>query len=445
MEYLTNTEGYSFGGYPYDEPSQRFVDVNGREVVIYEHSLWMPEFHRNAKLKYVRDVITWWVTNRDKLKNELDGSQYRHFHMQVSTYFGYGDVSGTVADIRKSIDYAKPLMRPSFSFYVKGNSGAEGPHLLLENDGESSTPRILKFYNCDCFGISTWKAVEESSVISSDIRWGKLWNYTYKMDSFEYKFFRKIAYEDAPMLGVELEFSTRLSTFEMQKIVTEVEPKQEPFFIFKHDGTVTGKYTNKVELVTVPCTGRYLRKNLKLFFGKLEKLIQAKGHVLEDYFDLSANLNNGIHTHIDKTSFRTMTNQRKFLTIFNQYDSSALSFINKIAKRPRGLSESQYCRNSLAYDGRTLARRLSGRGLSTLDRYSACHGRNRETLEVRAYQGIFNLRHLLQCISFTEAMWQYSHEAPNTGYDYRFENTVSSFLLKYKKYSSLWEFTKKCA
>lgn len=243
--------------------------------------------------------------------------------------------------------------------------------------------------------------------------------------------------------GLELEVSTRLSTKEMQKIVTEVEPKQEPFFYFKQDSSISGQYSNKIEIVTMPCTPSYLKKNFKIFFKKLEDLCAAKGVSLGDVFDMSQQLSNGIHIHVAneafvQSSYRDNRHKNKFLTAFNQWDKTFQDFLMKVTKRPTSIKDSTYCHVHPGMDGYTLARRLARGTNGSHDRHSSCHETG-NTVEVRVFYGLPDIKHILSCIEFTQAMFHFTQYAPISSFGASFATVFTNWLSKQPGYRSIKE------
>lgn len=201
--------------------------------------------------------------------------------------------------------------------------------------------------------------------------------------------------------GLEFEVVTHLNFKDIQRVVTDVEPVQEPFFYFKHDGSI--EYCDEegeasVEIVTLPCTARFLRKNLRLFFSKLDKL------GLSDKVD--TNVTCGVHVHLSKEAFYSNFHRKKFVALWNQFESTSKSFIQKLGKR----SFTSYCKNADAHNGFILSRRLKTDVFadgSNADKYSASRETSK-TVEVRVFKGDFTLDHIIYCLDVTRAMFAYS-------------------------------------
>lgn len=263
------------------------------------------------------------------------------------------------------------------------------------------------------------------------------------------------------LFGMELEISTRLSMAELQYIVTCVEPKQRPFFYGKSDSSITGRYRdNLIELVTMPCSPRFLKKNWSTFFKKLMALV-PEGHTLGDYFDLSPNLNNGLHIHVSNDAFigfdtnrgRNTTGRQKslhhgrFMTALNQWTPEFQDWLQRITRRPRRPSDNEYCHVHRSFDGYTLARRIrrgtEGNSVPS-DRHAACHT-NGVTTEVRVWQGIFNIEHILSCIELTLAMINFTAYGNSRVNSMNFRVMFHDYVEKQQGYNYAKEVLRSCA
>ena len=282
-------------------------------------------------LDNVRKVIAYFWRNRDELQRLGQSMLMAKFVDRRNDnpfYLSRGQLRYYVSHM---LDDA-PL-----KFYAYSRTGGRADSQFILTDVEqtqqsadhSAVVDIFNAsYNCGRIEI----IVDDYPFVRENI-WNKFHNYTFKMDPINFGFFRRTdrcVYDEdnqeADMFGVELEFSSSVSVKELQYIVTDVEPKQRPFFIFKHDGSVTGRFQHKVELVTVPCTARYLRQEFKKFFKKLETLCAVKGRPLSDYFDTSFNLNNGIHIHVSRSSFVSDVHRRKFTSALQLQDKVSYDF-----------------------------------------------------------------------------------------------------------------------
>jgi hypothetical protein len=281
--------------------------------------------------------------------------------------------------------------------------------------------------------------------------WKDEHNYSYQMDPDTFNFFRTTDRDkgDTLMFGLELEVSTKICNEELQYIVTEVEPKQEPFFITKDDSSITRSMDYGYEIVTVPCTPRYLKQEFKILFDKIEKLVNDKGKSIEDYFDTAIDLNNGIHIHVGKDAFEYEQggglHARKFLAAWNQWDSSTKALLQEMSRRKSDYSHHQYTPIDNGYLGKTLARRLHKRLAPHSEGRSVCHGRKSQTYEVRLFQGIFDITHVLSCIEAVEAMYYFTRDIGFKSFGRSFRSSFEKYIINTpRRYRNLKE-TLKCA
>lgn len=282
---------------------------------------------------------------------------------------------------------------------------------------------------------------------SCSTQWLGRKNYSFKMTQDEHNFFRHEANEfydtafpsvGVPMFGLELEVSTTLHTNELQYIVCDIEPKQEPFFVMKEDSSISGSLSHKYEIVTVPASPRYLKKAFSTLFKKLERLCQAKGKTMDEIFDLSTDLNNGIHIHIDRRSFhqnRKKTHVSRFLSAFNLGDEQTAALFSSISRRPGDYRTASYC----SIDN-NLKRYTTGYKLKEASRsgHRGCTSmRQSSTVEVRIFQGIVDVGHIRSCIEATQAMLDYTHMMPLSTLNRKFASGFRNFVLKSGQYNNL--------
>lgn len=411
-----------------------FTDSDGKTCEISDKLLHDPVMHNKLKFTTVLSVLKWWVANRKKLY-EAWYEWACHRSLFTNTIEMYFDrrfdilMDSSIEELKRR--YEGSLRSPSLRVVSLDGSGTEESVLFEDESAEEVIPDVelrLEY----SFNI----ALRDGSTRGRENKWEKMWNYTFKMDPDDFDWFRKVKYEESVMFGLELEVSTKLSRREIQRIITEVEPKQDPFFIFKSDSSISGKFHNLVEIVTVPCTPRYLRKNWKIFFQKLQKLCEAKNLSVSDVFDTSNSLSNGLHIHVSNSDFQSKPHKRRFLTAWNQWNKSSTRLFNEISGRPHDYTRHTYCKINYEYDGRTLARRL--KGISCGDRQSVAHDQSGSTVEVRVYQGIFDLTHILRCISFTEAVFEFSQQMGYKDFDMNFSNALSKFIKTKRKYAALY-------
>lgn len=415
-----------------------FTDADGKYYEFDQFMFHNPLFHEAYKFTTILSVMKWWYKNRDELMPLIRENDYSpHLWDRILMYFDYlSRYELLEADLETAKDtMSGTLRRRSIKFvfpYAHSTS-----NILVETE-ESEVQRV----DLNFMYLAQVEVLPHISIYTEDM-WTKHYNYSFRMNPDEFNWFRSVNKEDSVMFGMELEISSKLSTYEIQTIVRDVEPKQEPFFIFKQDSSISGKYRNALELVTVPCTPRYLRKNWKIFFQKLERLCRAKGLEVGDVVDTSGNLSNGLHIHVSRDSFLDKSHFNKFLTSWNQWNKSVVSLFNEVSCRPTDYTKNSYCRISRSHDGTVLARRL--KGLSCNDRMSVAHDSTGKTIEVRLFQGIFDLTHIMRCVSFTEAVFEFSQAMGYSNFDSRFVKSISQFIHTKRKYASLYSVFDKVA
>jgi len=436
--------------YELPEPNIRipFTDDNGKFCEFDEYMFHNPWVHETLGFTTTLSVLKWWVTNRDRfIETVRESGNERNLRMlfeRMEMYFDYLSPSnlssGGLEELKARL--SGNLREPSLRFVFNGTT-PQGSFILLPNTEE---PEAIKITLGAMFHFQVEIRVGRSSVSSAtpnEAKWDSHYNYTFKMDPDEFNWFRTVKNENKVMFGLELEVCTKLTTTEIQKIVQEVEPKQEPFFIFKQDSSISGKYDKMLEIVTVPCSPRYLRKHWKIFFQKLERLCCGKGMSVSDVFDTSRNLTNGLHIHVSRDSFEDKPHYNKFLTAWNQWNKSVVNLFNAVSERPTDYTKNGYCRINRTYDGMVLSRRL--KGIRCEERQSVAHDLTGKTIEVRVFQGIMDLGHIMKCISFTEAMFEFCQSIGYSNFDLKFVPSMAKFIRSERKYASLYEIFEKAS
>jgi hypothetical protein len=339
----------------------------------------------------------------------------------------------------------EPLLRYLPLEASSNSNPSSGSQFMLCPDVDPTASPIKHYdlYSFD-FNIGGWHVTPRIVDPFHDEQWGVLKNYTFKMNPTSYKFFRHTEKEQPNrlMFGLELEMSTRIKPFELNYIVKEMEPKQEPFFCFKSDSSVGGEYRERYEIVTVPCSPKYLKENFRILFSKLELLVDNQSRPLSYYFDLSPTLSNGIHIHVSKDAFEGDTHKHRFSSLFNLYNKDAMEFLSKVSSRSEYWNN-RFCFISPKYKGYTTAFRLKNLSAHSEDRHSVCHSLNTETVEVRLFQGIVNLKHIHACIEFTEAMFNFSQFCSYKVFSQAFVKEFTNWLFQQQGYRNIKERTKR--
>lgn len=421
-----------------------FTDSEGRTVTFNEFGLYDFKVIETLGLSTVRKAFHWLSTNAPLLWPLMADTNWFKYAIERSiTNLSDGHLSGISGyefmcdaayhSSNVHLDYGlwTDVLRKNNDFLSGRRGSTGGVFLLADRTGETqSGPRKVQvLMDYTILPLDT----PSRSVGGSETLWNRKYNYSYKMDPDEFNFFRSNRKSETLFFGMEVEISTQLSLEEIQYIVTEVEPKQEPFFIGKDDSSVNGQYNNRVELVTVPCTPRYLRTNFKTFFEKVERLAVAKGGRTKDYFDTSCNLNNGIHIHVSRNAFENNLHRRKFNMVFHMTDRHTVKLFNEVSGRA-DYQNNTYCHPSREFAGRTVAYNLKNNSDRLGDHHLVASTASSQTTEVRLFQGIWDVEHVLMCIDFTESVFDFTAEMPFSVINWRFADTLKNFVLKSCKY-----------
>lgn len=419
-------------------------------VDFYEDGMLIfhPLFHENIRgAGYKLDNMEDMVTFLNAVKKNILGSQYCDYLVDTLTLHnvlrydperGFYGLNG----------YQEVPLVP-----IDSRDDASVCVLLSHLDGSNSKMVIrsgsgLFAENEDCF-YPTFGAVAvfELDDVPSDHQSVK--NYSYRPEFKTMRHHRDRP--DEPLLfGMELEVSTRLSAKELQYIVTKVEPKQEYFFFFKSDSSISGSMRNKYEIVTHPMTPRRMKQEWKTLFKKLQDLCTRKDMCLSDVFDTSSNLTNGLHIHVNKQAFiqhtyRDKGHVNRFLTAFNQWNKGYLDFLQSISLRPEPIHQNRYCKVHPGFDGYKLARRISKGCRDSHDRHSMAHETD-YTVEVRVFYGLVDLQHILSCIDIVRAMFEYSYNVPLSQFDKpSFVENFKEWVMKSNRFRHAKEVIIACA
>lgn len=459
MEHVVTGKSYKFR-YTY-QPILEFTDVDGRTSTLTTMFLLHKPTLEDYGLTTFAKVFDWIKLNQQALASlhspALEASvrdfilatcDRDNFNLSESDVDLLSDYRDYVPWVRNNAGVWTCIER---NFRESHDNGRPGDFILANFEsntvGEMPEIRVLPYLSPSwVINYETISSSRPSPRLppETESTWGNLRNYSFRMNEGIYGFFRPTKQERDGELyfGMELEVCTRLSTQEVQYIVTEVSPKQEPFFIMKDDGSINGRYANRMELVTVPATPKYLRKAWSTFFKKVERLASKAGKKVKDYFDVATDLNNGLHIHVNRSSFHNTMHQRKFIHILNMHDKQTTDFLQFVSGRTNYL-DIQYCCPSDRFKGRTVAYNLkhtaasdSGRGVTSL--------RSSPTVEVRLFQGIFSLEHVLKCIDFVHALHDYADMTPFSCLNWRFAPKFQEYVLKSNLYRHFRKELKVC-
>lgn len=420
-----------------------FEDNRGKTIEFYSHFYADPDWYKSVGYTTRGGLLKWFAANRDRLPEWVITPASQIF-LDISPRELKTATLTTLRSLEEGF-----LSHTVPSFNVLNLEGVDGEFRLIRQPEENTGPKGIRILRASCghieFVVKSPETGRRETEHGFDQAYYRQLNYTFKMDPDEYDFFRTVSSESGPFFGMELELCTKVSPKELQLIVTDVEPFQKPFFIMKQDSSVSGKYEHRYEVVTVPCTPRYLRREWKILFTKIERLCGERGLSVSDLFDTSDNLTNGIHIHISKESFSSMCHLRRFVTSMHQTTGSVKRMIQTFSQRPHDYTKHGYCPVNPDFVGRKLWWRLKEGMRSSGSGRTVCHTSNTHTVEVRVFQGIFDMAHLFRCVSFTQALMEYTDEIGYQDFDSKFVSGFKSHITKHKRFASLKEVFDKCA
>jgi len=250
------------------------------------------------------------------------------------------------------------------------------------------------------------------------------WNYQPNFEFFSCKKEKTKLY-----FGLELEVNTRLPWSDIRRVMLDVEPKQPEFLYSMSDSSISGKFNNCYEIVSMPMTPRRMRQEYKKLFAKLSKLLDAKGLEMDEVFDMDTR-STGIHVHTSANAYGKLQ-RRKFTAMWNSDIPAILNTINLLAGRK--LTETQYCKPSPAYEGRRVGYSL--KEVRYTDKYAACNDTGHsQTVEVRVFKGTPTLKNILGCIDTVEAMFNFTAEMPNSAFSNTFPKVFHTWLYSQPAY-----------
>lgn len=206
---------------------------------------------------------------------------------------------------------------------------------------------------------------------------------------------RKLPTEGTPVhIGVELELTTDYCINDL------IDACKEPFFIAKQDSSITGQKLNKMELVTVPGSFKYLKKQYAHWFNNLNY----------SKFDCTTETSNGMHVHVDRQAFDDDYHIRNFCW-----------FINNPANTPFIVAMSD--RGSLQAMQTYTPFFPFPHGYTRTQAFKTCHrliGRQRgatnlkggwdhaKTIEVRIFRGIVSYAAIIKNLEFVESLYHFT-------------------------------------
>ncbi len=243
-------------------------------------------------------------------------------------------------------------------------------------------------------------------------------DYGYKPEP---KFFKTIKdSKNAAFFGLEIEITSKkidkgdLAHKLSQKFINEFNN----LFYLKFDRSIG----NGFEIVTHPMTYNFIRKELHV-----KELLKW----LEEYVYMDGNDLCGIHIHIDKAQFKGIYSKDKnikekennflykLLTFFYNYFDKIIEFSNR--KKPKWVDE--YC-HKIEYDN--IVRGLRNNG--AIDRHSCINLYNKNTIEIRVFNGDIEYEKFMNYIRFTNALIEFFKLHSKSSFILDFTNKRKGFL-----------------
>lgn len=377
----------------------------------------------------------------------MDKTFRAYYNWVVRNAVTLGLPTGTTYDyIRERVGYSGSTPIEIHVGYMPELHGTTPASLFQESTSQDTSKPTLELDYTSLRGVDgnfqLYVELYNSDPSSQDSGRGvNVWNY--KPEQYIY-FKSDREKNNQTYFGLELEVNSRLPWHELERVMTEVQPKQEPFMYAKSDSSIGGIHNNCYEIVTHPMTPKRMRKEFKVFFGKLNTLMESRGYTTDQLFDMNS-ATNGIHIHISRTAFestrhtdtrlrmrRTCRNRiGKFAALFNRPEQTYVSFIEGLAKRD--ITHNQYCRASSYFEGRRTSYLVRNHD-ATHERYQACNLNNSQTVEVRVFKGTPTLDHILYCIDTVEALLDFSFNMPYSKLNTRIKSSFSKWLANQPNY-----------
>jgi hypothetical protein len=223
--------------------------------------------------------------------------------------------------------------------------------------------------------------------------------------------------------GVELETSSRLNASKL------IDAQKTLFFACKQDGSISGSFDNRNELVTVPAT---LKQQKRLWASFFDNVNYAD-------FDCSARTTNGMHVHISRDAFsQHLTNLHLQQFTFFFIRPSNRDFIYKISERDQVHHMVQYSGfPEVTGKRKNLEKALDSNG----NMRGAINLRKGPTIEVRIFKGLVSYATIAKNLEFVDALVEYTrpkHSGYSTLTSYHFIQWLNS--LEPSRYRILRQF-----
>lgn len=205
---------------------------------------------------------------------------------------------------------------------------------------------------------------------------------------------------NSPFYGVELE----LCTDYREREIIDSYNSDDPFFILKSDGSITGSKNFKYELVTLPMSLNAHKVKFAEVFSNLDY----------DMFDRRTNTNNGMHVHIGMDHFNdkkgSVGHKEKFQFFF--LNPSNFKFIVAVSERTvESLQQWSKIPEVRSFSGVTNATQLMKYGRFSADHYSGLNmGSSKPTIEVRIFKGIVSFPTIVKNLEFVDSVFYFTRD-----------------------------------
>jgi hypothetical protein len=193
------------------------------------------------------------------------------------------------------------------------------------------------------------------------------------------------------LYGVELEVST---AYEISDIV---DAPEKPVWACKHDGSITGKYRNRVEIVSVPMS---LKAHRKYWMELFTKLSYQK-------FDTTTETGNGFHVHIAKDAFYSEKHLQNFTWFLTSHGNR--SFILKVSERTEAALNRWSPFPNLPGESKTLDHAYIVQYASNVRGVLNVHQKG-PTFEVRLFQGIVSYAAVIKNLEFVDSIFEFTKD-----------------------------------
>lgn len=296
---------------------------------------------------------------------------------------------------------------------------------------------------------TTWKFKKQNTFFEL-----QPWNFKYALTSKDFLMKRERK-DFTKFYGMEIEVSSSHSLAHIQTLVTQVEPKQKPFFYFVYDSSISGAGPHYYEIVTLPAEKDFLLDNFSILFDKIERhnSLARKLDLPQITFSDVA-INNGIHVHINKAAFgdnrlsKTKAHRAKFLAAFGSGDPYMVKLNQEVSRRPYSFPAGKYTslphtheelnmKQCLKFDSISYKNDTENFGLQR----PVVHTINSKTVEVRLFQSGMTMKRIAECLEYVDLIFEATAVAPISSL-----SNFPKFLFDFVPSSNpLKEMIRKCA